>query len=75
MLIYDQEKRWTGLSKAEHAARSANTRAFGKEFAGTIKVVVKNQGEDSNTACRERRLADHGNSTQLWINLRMSPGS
>jgi len=37
MLIYDQEKRWTGLSKAEHAARSANTRAFGKEFAGTIK--------------------------------------
>jgi hypothetical protein len=37
LLIYDQEKRWTGLSKAEYAAETLEFGAFGKEFAGTIR--------------------------------------
>lgn len=37
LLIYDQEKRWTALSKAEQDAETKEYGAFGQEFAGTIK--------------------------------------
>ncbi len=37
LLIYDQEKRWTALSKAEYASETREFGAFGQEFAGTIK--------------------------------------
>ena len=37
LLIYDQEKRWTGLGEADQAADFQEYEAFGKEFAGVIK--------------------------------------
>jgi len=36
LLIYDDEKRWTGLSKVEQDAESREFGAYGKEFAGKI---------------------------------------
>ena len=36
LLIYDNEKRWTELSKAEWEAESREYGAYGKEFAGKI---------------------------------------
>jgi len=36
LLIYDDEKRSTGLSKAEWDAESREYGAYGKEFAGKI---------------------------------------
>jgi hypothetical protein len=37
LLIYDQESRWTALSKADYAAETREYGDFGKEFAGVIK--------------------------------------
>ena len=37
LMIYDQEKRWMGLSKAEQDAETQAYGAFGAEFAGSIK--------------------------------------
>jgi len=37
LLIYDAEKRWTGLRQADSAAEMQEYQAFGKEFAQAIK--------------------------------------
>ena len=54
LLIYDQEKRWTGLSEAEYAAETREFGAFGKEFAGTIKGGNALQPTSTATTVRVR---------------------
>ena len=37
LLIYDQEKRWNGLSQAQQNAETAEYGVFGREFAEAIR--------------------------------------
>ena len=48
LLIYDDEKRWTGLSKADWDAESREYGAFGKEFVG--KILGGNALQPTSTA-------------------------
>lgn len=48
LLIYDVEKRWTGLGKAEWDAETREFGAYGKEFAG--KILGGNALQPTGTA-------------------------
>ena len=37
LLVYDQEKRWNGLTQAQQNAETEEYNVFGKEFAGAIR--------------------------------------
>lgn len=37
LLIYDQEKRWTGLNQSQQKAETEEYSVFGKEFATVIR--------------------------------------
>jgi hypothetical protein len=54
LLIYEGEKRWEGLSKPEIDKEMGDYRAFGEEFAGTIKGGNALQPTSTATTVRVR---------------------
>ena len=54
LLIYEDEKRWQGMSEAEMGAGMGEYEAFGKEFAGAIKAGNALQPTGSATSVRVR---------------------
>jgi len=54
LLIYEGEKRWEGLSKPEIDKEMGEYRAFGTEFAGTIKGGNALQPTSTATTVRVR---------------------
>ena len=54
LLIYEGEKRWEGLSKTDVDKEMGDYRAFGTEFAGTIKAGKALQPTSSATTVRVR---------------------
>ena len=54
LLIYEGEKRWEGLSKPEIDKEMGDYRAFGEEFAGTIKGGNALQPTGTATTVRVR---------------------
>jgi hypothetical protein len=54
LLIYEDEKRWQGMSEAEMGAGMGEYDAFGKEFAGAIKGGNALQPTGTATSVRVR---------------------